>query len=161
MARKQEFFRDGDKYAALTGESPKKFKGLMFAAFVGDNPGSIIETCLMRDQLEKMTRIEGADVPEDWADAFRAKGFVIAKPEPDEPDEPDEPEYADAYEEYEPEEYEPPKRRPKRRQPAVEVQLNFKPDKGANILIGAFIMLTITAYIGLSILQIIERIYNA
>lgn len=157
---KQEYFRDGDKYVALTGESPTQFKGLMFAAFVGNNPGSIIETCLMHNQLEKMTRIEGADVPDAWADAFRAKGFVIVKPEPEpEPElEPDEPEYADDYEEYDPEEYDPPKQRTKRRnKQAVEVKLDFTPDKGTNALIGTFIMLTTIVYIVLSILQIVER----
>ncbi len=165
---KQEFLRDGDKYVALTGESPTKFKGLMFGAFVGDNPGSIAETCLMHEQLEKMTRIEGADVPDDWADAFRAKGFVIDKPEPEPEPEPDEPEYDGDYEEYEPELYEPPKRRPKQRQrrrkrrnPAVEVRLDLKPDEGANILIGSYIMLTIVAYVGLTVFQLITRICNA
>lgn len=160
MALKQEFFRNGDKYVALTGESPKQFKGLMFAAFVGDNPESIAETCLMHNQLEKMVRIEGADLPDEWADAFRANGFVIDKPESK--PESDEPEYDGDYEEYEPEEYEPPKRTKRKRHdkklPPVEVKLDFTPSAGAHALIGAFIMLTAAGFIGLSIIQIIARI---
>ena len=74
MTRKQPtFYRSGDTYVALTGESPKDFKDYLFVAFTGNDPNSVSETCISRDDIQKMTKVD--DVPADWADAFEAVGL--------------------------------------------------------------------------------------
>ncbi len=80
MTRKPpEFYQDGETYVALTGESPRDFKDCLFLAYTGKDSGSINETCVSRDNLDSMTRVEGADVPDDWAKAFEAKGVDVPR----------------------------------------------------------------------------------
>lgn len=86
MARKKkqlEFYRDGDKYLVLTGESPKDFKDFLFICFKGDTPASVKEDVVTRDDLPKLTKV--ADVPDDWADAFEAAGIEMPEVEVVEP----------------------------------------------------------------------------
>lgn len=76
-----EFWRDGDRYVALTGECPKSFGGGVFIAFTGADSGAMSETCVHLNQLQKMKRIEVSDVPDEWSDAFSAAGFKMPEPE--------------------------------------------------------------------------------
>lgn len=83
MPRKQpqpEFFRDGDKYIALTGECPKDFPGFLFICFRGDEPGSVNEDVISKPDASNLDRIEGADVPDDWAEAFEKAGVKVPRP---------------------------------------------------------------------------------
>ena len=84
MSKKPTFYRDDDRYITLTGESPKGFKDYLFVAFIGTDAGVVEEGVVCLDDINKMEAIEGADVPNDWADMFRQKGVVIEdrKPEP-------------------------------------------------------------------------------
>jgi hypothetical protein len=80
MARKVtkwEFFKDGERYLATQGESPKGFKDLLFVA-LGGSIDKIEEMLVSRNNLAKMTRVD--TVPEDWARAFQNYGvpFVSA-----------------------------------------------------------------------------------
>lgn len=76
------FYRDGDCYTALTGESPRNFPNL-FIAFTGPTPSTIQETCLPFNALGDS--VEADELPEDWAAAFNSAGIKMpesAQPEP-------------------------------------------------------------------------------
>lgn len=91
MAKKPTFYRDGDKYIVLTGESPKGFTGYLFAAFAGPDARSVEEGVISLDDLNKMESIEGDDIPDDWADMFRHKGIAIDERKPEPTPEPQQP----------------------------------------------------------------------
>lgn len=77
MANKQQIYRDGDRYVALTGKCPKGFKDVLFVAFTGLDPSSITEGVMGKEELAQMESVD--EVPEDWADAFEAVGIKRQK----------------------------------------------------------------------------------
>lgn len=89
--RQLEFYRDGDRYVATTGECPQGFKDFLFLTLVGETPESVTETCYQGDQFTKLTQIEGADVPDDWAEAFEKLGVTVPRFEPEPEPEPEPP----------------------------------------------------------------------
>jgi len=79
MARKRqpEFYQNGDAYVALTGESPQDFEDYIFVAFTGKDPESVNETCVSRNDIQKMIKVD--NVPADWASAFEAVGIEVPR----------------------------------------------------------------------------------
>jgi len=74
--KKQEFriYPDG-KILALTGECPKKFGGQIFVGYTG-SPNNLEEVVVPFGQLPP----EVSDVPDEWKDALRSKGFTFEVP---------------------------------------------------------------------------------
>lgn len=76
MKQTTEYFRDHDRYVAITGEAPKRFPGLV-VAWTGDTPESIAETCLSVPTVREMIQVD--EVPTEWATAFEAQGITPRK----------------------------------------------------------------------------------
>lgn len=74
--KKQEFraYPDG-RILALTGECPKKFVGQIFVGYTG-SPDSLEEVVVPFGQLPPKV----SDVPNEWKDALRSKGFTFEAP---------------------------------------------------------------------------------
>lgn len=77
MANKQQIYRDGDRYVALTGKCPKGFKDVLFVTFTGPDASSVTEGVMGKDELAQMESVDEA--PEDWSDAFEAVGIKRRK----------------------------------------------------------------------------------
>jgi len=77
------FYLDGENYALVTGESPKGFSGILFAAWRGTKV-SLEETIVTIPELSSMKQVQAADVPDDWYNVFanRTKLFKVRKPKP-------------------------------------------------------------------------------
>lgn len=78
------YYKAADGYAAVTSESPKGFKGILFIGKSG-TLDKIVETAFEANQLRKMTKVAKADVPPEWVEAF---GYEEPDPEPEPPVEP-------------------------------------------------------------------------
>ena len=72
---KYAYFRCENGYVGITDESPAGMKGFVFAGR-GPRPGkgieSVCEQGYARSQLDKLERVQGDDVPDDW---FTAIGY--------------------------------------------------------------------------------------
>jgi hypothetical protein len=68
----KKFYRDGDKYVAVTGGCPDGFKNVLFNAIVGDTPGSLIETVLQPGTIKSLKPVKASTVPRRWMKAFEA-----------------------------------------------------------------------------------------
>jgi hypothetical protein len=83
-----DFYKIDDSYILLTGESPRGFRGVLYAAWHGHAIDSFDETVLSVAQLAAMTPVEIADVPDEWYNAFSnvsglfAARKPVAEPEP-------------------------------------------------------------------------------
>jgi len=70
MGRKAKYYRRGSQYLALTGESPKGFKGVLFVCRIGDSPGDIKEDVVDQNRLRDWEEVPSKEVPDDWFAAF-------------------------------------------------------------------------------------------
>lgn len=72
---KQEFrqYPDG-RILALTGESPKGLGELVFVGWSG-SPDKLEEVAVTKSQLPPVV----VDIPEEWKDSLRLKGFEFAE----------------------------------------------------------------------------------
>ena len=64
-----KFYRDGDRYLYLTGESPRKFTNVCFVVWEGPLD-QLTETIKTANQLQALTEVGAEDVPRDWWYAF-------------------------------------------------------------------------------------------
>lgn len=71
------FYRNGDEYIALTGESPKGFSNL-FVAFTGPSPSDLQETCVPFSVLGDP--VEADELPGEWSAAFKSAGINMPQP---------------------------------------------------------------------------------
>jgi len=77
MKTKQKFYREGDGYLMVTGESPKGFKGILFVVWEGDID-DLKEGVRTLDQLKDLEEVD--DIDWEWYQAFAQRaGF---DPEP-------------------------------------------------------------------------------
>ena len=81
MGRVTYYERDG-LYLALTKKSPKGFRGVAFICHKGDSPGNVREDVTDKNRLEDWTKVDAADVPDDWFDAFGLEKRPKPKPKP-------------------------------------------------------------------------------
>lgn len=141
MKKSWEFFKDGQRYLATCGESPKGFQNLLFVSFTG-TVDKIEESLISRDNLNKMTRVD--TVPSEWAKAFGARGVDI--PLPPRIEEP-----AEVHTDVNlPRKLEPPVAVPsvapikiiKRRPAPIYLEIDWTPDNNALGLIGLWLRLT-------------------
>lgn len=75
---KQQLYKNGDNYIGLTGESPKEFKGYLFACWRGE-PGELYEDLITLDALRDWEPVDESNVPSEWIVAFRKVGFKFKK----------------------------------------------------------------------------------
>lgn len=81
------YFQWGGGYIAVTNQSPKGFKGVIFigrGAKPGGGLSDIIEQGFAANQLLKQKPIPKNQVPDEWVEAL---GYEQADPEPEEDDE--------------------------------------------------------------------------
>jgi hypothetical protein len=72
------YYKAGDGYIAVTKESPKGFKGILFIGKTG-TLDKIVETAFEANQLRKLTKVTKADVPAEWV---KALGYEEPDPAP-------------------------------------------------------------------------------
>lgn len=70
MGKKPKYYRSGEEYLALTGESPKGFKGVLFVCLTGGSPGDIKEDLVDENRLKGWEHVPDKEVPDDWFAAF-------------------------------------------------------------------------------------------
>ena len=81
MKKKSTFYRDGDNYLATEGQIIKNLP-MLRVTYTGDSPSSVKESCHNVRDLEQMTPVESADVPEEWLESFECFGIKVPKPAP-------------------------------------------------------------------------------
>jgi len=80
MGRKAKYYRRGAQYLALTGESPKGFKDVVFICRIGDSPGDIREEVVDQNRLRDWEEVPSKEVPDDWFAAFGLEKRKEPKP---------------------------------------------------------------------------------
>jgi hypothetical protein len=90
---KVRYYANGcDGYIAVTDQSPKDFKGVLFIGKGperGGDPTSVVEQVFAINTLQKLTDVPLADVPAEWVLAFGYEYPVMPKPEPQPAPEPE------------------------------------------------------------------------
>jgi hypothetical protein len=78
------YYRDGDTIAAITGQSPAQFKGVLFIGktMVGDK---VSEAVFSPEQISKLEPIDKSDMPAAWIVAFGYEKPKASKPKADKP----------------------------------------------------------------------------
>lgn len=80
MGKRPKYYRRGEEFLALTGESPKGFKGVLFVCLKGDSPGDIKEDVVDKNRLREWKKVPADEVPEDWFAAFGLEKRKVVKP---------------------------------------------------------------------------------
>jgi len=78
------FYQNDNGYALVTGECPKGFKGILYAAWQG-SLDRLEETLIPINELCKWQQVKDTEVPDEWFNAFARKAqlFKERKPEPE------------------------------------------------------------------------------
>jgi len=78
---KTTYYRTGSDYFAVTDESPKEFKGVLFVGR-GGTLGSITEQVYEISALRKLKPVPLKDMPNEWLLALGYDKPIVRKPKP-------------------------------------------------------------------------------
>lgn len=79
---KVKYFQTDNGYLAVTDQSPKDFKGILFIGKIGTDPLNVKEDVFTSEQVLKFREIAKADMPAVWMLAFNYEKPVAPKKPP-------------------------------------------------------------------------------
>jgi hypothetical protein len=76
-----KYFQTECGYLAVTNESPRDFKGVLFIGKFGTDPTKVEEVVITPEQVHNLPEIAKADMPAVWMTAFGYESPITPEPE--------------------------------------------------------------------------------